>query len=59
MHLSPKIISLVCLIALVAGFSLFYAVPGASACSRMLFCNEESTSPMSLCVMSTSMLVRI
>ena len=36
MHLSPKIISLVCLVALVVGFSLFYAVPGASACSRML-----------------------
>ena len=27
----------------------------SAACSRMLFCNEESTSPMSLCVMSTSL----
>ena len=36
MHLTPKIISVVCLVSLVVGVSLFYAMPGASACSRMM-----------------------
>ena len=36
MYLPRKILSLLCLVCLIPGFSMFHAVPSASACSRML-----------------------